>query len=198
MGRFRLRRSVLVWWTTALALAACTGIVIGGVVRAAEQRAAQYGSVQRVVVVRHAVPAGRELKSADVESIDMPAAFIPDAPLAQGPVGRTVIVPLAAGEVVLASKLAPTGLSGAAALLRRGERALAVPAGPGTPPLSVGDVVDGLATVTETGETTVVAAHGRVLAADDRAITVAMRPQDAPGVAAALASATVTLALAGR
>jgi len=198
MRRFRLRRSVMVWWTTALALAAVTGVVVGGVVRGAEQRAANYGSVRRVLVAQRSIPAGHEVRAADVATAEMPAAFVPDARLATHAVGRTAIVPMAPGEVVLASKLAPSGLSGAAALLRRGERALAVPAGPGTPPLAIGDLVDVLATVTETGETTVAAARARVLRADDRAVTVAVRPQDAPGVAAALASATVTLALAGR
>ena len=198
MALFRLRRSTAVWWTTAVGLAAVTGVVIAGVVQGAEQRAAQYGSVRRVLVARRPVAAGIILRSADVASVDMPAAFVPDGPLARSPVGRTVIVPLQRGEVVLASKVAPTGLTGAAALLRGGERALAVPAGPGTPPLAVGDVVDVIATVTETDETTLVAARARVLAADDRAVTVAVHHDDAPAVAAALATATVALALAGR
>jgi hypothetical protein len=73
-----------------------------------------------------------------------------------------------------------------------------VPTGPGTPPLAPGDLVDVLATIPETGETDVVASRGRVLAADDRAVTVAVQPEDAPAVAAALASATVALALAAR
>ena len=198
MFRLRVRRSVVVWWTTAVALAAVTGVVVAGVVRGAEARAAQYGSVQRVLVARHEVAAGRVLRAGDVRWKDMPRAFVPDAPLASSPVGRTVVVPLERGEVVLASKVAPSGLTGVAALLRNGERALAVPTGPGTPPLGPGDVVDVLATVPETGETALVAARGRVLAADERAITVAVRPQDAPAVAAALATATVTLALAAR
>ncbi len=198
MFGLRLRRSLVVWWMTAVALAAVTGVVVAGVVGGAEARAARYGSVRRVLVARHEIAAGRVLRAGDVTWTAIPAAFVPDGPLARSPVGRTVIVPLDRGEVVLASKVAPLGLTGAAALLRRGERALAVPASPGTPPLAVGDIVDVLATLPESGETSVVAARARVLAADDRAITVAVRPHDAPAVAAALATATVALALAGR
>lgn len=196
--QFRWRRSQIVWWTTAIALASVTGVVIAGLVRGAEEQAAQYGSVREVLVARRHVAAGAVLRAGDVTTAQMPAAFVPRVDLARSPVGRTVIVPLEPGEVVLASKMAPEGLTGIAALLRRGERALAVPTGPGMPPLERGDAVDVLATANDTGETALVASRARVLSADEEAVTIAVHPDDASGVAAALATATVTLALTAR
>jgi Flp pilus assembly protein CpaB len=194
--RFRIRRSSVAYWTTALALALVTGVFVAGVVRGAEERAARYGDVRRVLVARRSVPSGAVLRAADVVERVMPQAFIPRGLLARSPVGRTVVVPLVAGEVLLASKVAPDGLRGVTALLRAGERALALPVGPGTPPLAIGDRVDVMATAPDGSDTAVVAKAARVVGVDERAVTVAVHPADAPGVAAALAAATVTLALA--
>ncbi len=68
---------------------------------------------------------------------------------------------------------------------------------PGTPPLSVGDRVDVLATPPNSASSVVLAHGARVVGVDDRAVTVAVRPDEAPAVAGALAAATVTLALTG-
>jgi Flp pilus assembly protein CpaB len=109
------------------------------------------------------------------------------------------LVPLVPGEVVLASKLAPDGLRGAAALLPAGWRALAVPAGPGgRPPVAVGDHVDVHATQAD-GTSVVVAASAVVLAHDHAAdaLTVAVPADDAPALASAIATGSVTLALTG-
>jgi Flp pilus assembly protein CpaB len=193
---FRWHRSAAVYWTAAIALALVTAMFVAGVVRDAELRAARYGVVRRVPVARRSIAVGARLGPADVVMRVLPVALLPTGPVARALTGRTVVVPLTTGEVVLASKLAPTGLRGVAALLRDDERALAVPAGPGTPPLAVGDRVDVLATPSEGGETIVVAADARVVGVDDRAVTVAVYPEVATGLAAALAGATVTLALA--
>ncbi len=198
MRRFRLRRSAAAYWTVAIALAVVTGVFIAGLIRDAEESAARYGTTRPVLVARRSVPAGTVLRPGDVTEREMPIAFLPAGPLARSPVGHATVVPLIAGEVLLAAKLAPTGLRGVAALLRGDERALAVPVGPGTPPLAVGDRVDVLATDPSDGTTTVVARAARVVGADDRAVTVAVLPAEAPAVAAALAAATVTLALAAR
>jgi Flp pilus assembly protein CpaB len=185
-----------VFWTAALALAAVTGVFVGTAMRAAEDRAAQFGAIRRVPVARRPIAAGAIVRAADVVDRDMPAAFVPAGGAARSPVGRTAIVAVSVGEVILASKVAPEGLRGVAALLRSGERALAVPVGPGTPPLTVGDLVDVLATPPDTGATLVAARATRVVGVDDRAVTLAVHPADAAAVAAAVAAATVTLALA--
>jgi hypothetical protein len=73
----------------------------------------------------------------------VPAAGVADAATDELPVGSVVRYPIAAGEPVIPDRLAPDGLSGAAALVPQGQRAVAVPLGPGgTPPVHPGDRVD--------------------------------------------------------
>ena len=195
------RRSAIAWWASAVLLASVTG----GVVRSAIVRSSavldELGPLRPVPVVAATLDAGDVVGEGDVVVARRPSAMVPDGPLvdAEGVVGRVALVPLVPGEVVVASKLAPDGLQGAAALLPPGMRALAVPAGPGgRPPLSIGDAVDVLATLGE--ETGVVAEAAMVLALDDAsdAVTVAVSPAEAPAVASAIATGTVTLALTGR
>jgi Flp pilus assembly protein CpaB len=107
---------------------------------------------------------------------------------------------LVPGEVVVRSRLAPDGRRGAAALLPEGQRAIAVPGGAGRPPLRLGDRVDVLATLgDDSGRTVVVVTGATVLDVDDQRdlVTIAVPPDDAPSVASAVATATVTLALSG-
>jgi Flp pilus assembly protein CpaB len=107
-----------------------------------------------------------------------------------------VLAPLARGEVVTAGRVAPAGVGGLAALLPDGARALAVPIGPGTPPLRRGDRVDVLATFEGDEPTFAVASGAAVLAVTrDKAVTVAVTADEAPRVAFALAQGAITLAL---
>jgi Flp pilus assembly protein CpaB len=114
---------------------------------------------------------------------------LPEGPLAEAPVGGTALVPLAPGEPLLAAKLAPDGVSGVAALVPSGARAIGVPVGDAMPALQRGDRVDVLAP-------SVVAADAVVLDVGELVITVAVIAADAPRVADALARGPVTLALA--
>lgn len=201
-ARSWVRRSAVAWWAGVALLC----LVTGGTVRATLARSSavldEVGTLRPVVVVTDGVAAGEVVEVGDVAVARRPSSMLPDG-AARGDegavVGRVALVPLLAGEVVVASKLAPDGLQGAAALLPSGMRALAVPAGPGgRPPVSIGDAVDVLATLAE--ETVVVAEAAMVLALDDAsdAVTVAVSPAEAPAVASAIATGTVTLALTGR
>jgi Flp pilus assembly protein CpaB len=131
-----------------------------------------------------------------------------------------------AGEPVVASRLAPHGLTGTAALVAPGERAVTVPPGPAAaPPLVVGDLVDVLTVLPvgpggagehgDRGEhgdgdgdhgdgdgggeapAFVLVEQAAVVDVTDGAVTVSVPAADAPRVAWALASGTVVLALAG-
>lgn len=200
-----LRRSSFAWWAAATVLALATG----GVVRAGVTRSSamldELGPLRPVVVVVHDVEVGAVVGDGDVAVRRRPSAMVPDGALpgrAAAAVGRVAVVPLEPGEVVLAAKLAPDGLRGAAALLPDGMRAIAVPAGPGgRPPLSIGDRVDVLATVgladASAAPTVVVAAGAVVVALDDEsdAVTVAVPADEAPTVASAITTGTITLAL---
>ncbi|MEY2437667.1 MAG: hypothetical protein QOF97_2503, partial [Acidimicrobiaceae bacterium] len=84
----------------------------------------------------------------------------------------------------------------------RGSRAVAVPVGPDALHLQTGDLVDLLATLEPAAAggsgnepTVVVAESAVVLEVGEQSVTVAVPAADASGVAFALASGTVTLAL---
>ena len=203
--RFFLRRFPLLYWVAAFSLAFVTATVVHGTVGRAQAAAARYGSVRAVPVAVRPVAAGNVVAAGDVAVRRVPAAFVPSGRL--GVVGRVAVVPLAAGEVLLASKLAGAGEQGVAALLPEGTKALAVPAGAGTPPLARGNRVDVLASFdTAAGEeaqgadagapTFPVAIAALVLEVDpETAVTVAVTPDEAPRVAFAIAKGTVTLAV---
>jgi Flp pilus assembly protein CpaB len=198
--RFFLRRFPLLYWVAALSLAGLTAVVVFGFVGRAQAASARYGSVRAVPVAVRSLEVGAVVRAGDVEVRRVPAAFVPAGRV--GRAGRTVLVPVARGEVLLASKLAPDGERGLAALLPSRSKALAVPVGPGTPPLARGNRVDVLASFevadapAGTDPTFPVAVAALVLEVEpDEAVTVAVSPDEAPRVAFALAKATVTLAL---
>ena len=207
------RRSSFAWWAAVVALALLTGAVVRSALVRSSAVLDELGPLREVVVVVAPVEVGEVVGEDDVSVARRPSSMIPDGGVGAAAgdggeggvgavVGRVTVVPLVAGEVVVASKLAPAGLRGAAALLPDGLRALAVPAGPGgRPPVSIGDRVDVLATFAAgdagSAPTVVVAAAALVLALDDEsdAVTVAVTPDEAPTLASAIAAGTITLAL---
>lgn len=197
----RLRRHPFALWALAVALAAATALTVHRLVGQAAERAAALGGMRTVPVAARAVERGAALAGADVALRPLPAALLPSGPLARSPVGRVALVPLAAGEVLLAAKLAPEGLRGVAALVPPGLRALAVPVEPGGLRLRLGDRVDVLATfdTIEAGSepTFPVVRAAVVVDVAEEAVTVAVTADEAPRVAFAVARGTVTLALAG-
>jgi Flp pilus assembly protein CpaB len=198
----RLRRSPLPFWLLSLALAGLTGLTVARLVDEAATRAAELGGLVDVPVAARPVAAGRTLRDGDVAVRRLPAALLPRGRLARAPAGRVAVVPLAAGEVLLAAKLAPDGLTGVAALVPPGHRALAIPVDPGGLALNPGHRVDVLATfdaatpeAPDPEPTFPVATDALVVDAGDEAVTVAVTPTQAARVAFALARGTVTLAL---
>jgi Flp pilus assembly protein CpaB len=182
----RWRRSPLVFWIAALALAvAAAGLADGG-----DDPPTSSGDTRLVPVARNDLDRGRRLDGDDVEWTRRPSTDLPRSPAAETE-GRVVTEPIAAGEVVVESRLAPGGAGGTTALLPAGTRAIAVPSTLGTPPLEIGDHVDLLATL----EARAVARDAVVVATSDDAVTVAVDEGEAIEVAAALASGGVVLAL---
>ncbi|HUP87553.1 MAG TPA: SAF domain-containing protein [Acidimicrobiales bacterium] len=190
-----MRRSSAAWWFGAAVLALATGGVVRSSVARSSALLDQLGPLRSVPVVVRPVSEGDVVGRADIRFERRPASTIPDDDV--GASGRVAIVALVPGEVLVASRLAPDGLRGAAALLPSGMRALSVPAGPaGRPPAAVGDHVDVLATDADLS-TVVVAEAALVLAVDDEsdAVTIAVPADDTPAVVSAIAGGTVTLAL---
>lgn len=222
--RMGLRRSSLLFWSATLAVAATTGLFVSKQVSEASARAARLGGLLDVPVATRPIAAGEVLRPADVSVRRLPAAAVPEGALARSPAGRPTLVPLAAGEVLLAEKLAPDGVRGVAALLPAGMRALAVPVDPAGLALERGHRVDVLATFdveladdhgavggesataapmlndepTSAGAPTFpVATDAVVLQAGEESVTIAVSPDEALRVAFAISRGTVTLALTG-
>jgi Flp pilus assembly protein CpaB len=213
----RLLRSPVAFLLAAVALGVVTVGIMNGLTGQARADAAALGGLRSVPVATHALDAGDEIGAGDMTMRRLPTRLIPRGAVATRAEGRIAVVPIAPGEVLLQSKLAPWGLRGAAALLPQGTRALAVPVGGGTPPLAVGNHVDLLAAFspdrgaaspdstsdsTDTGTSSsdpsfAVAEDALVIAIGHDTITVAVDQDAAPSVAYAIAAGTIVVALTG-
>jgi len=192
----RLARTPFVFWLAVAGLALATALVVAGALGRVQALARRYGPLRPVVVAARPVDRGVGLAAADVEVRRLPASFLPpDTFAAVDDVrDRAPVVPLLPGQPVLRGHLAPDGLTGAAALLPPGMRAVAVPADGAAPTLRVGDVVDVLATL-EDDATLAVAVDALVVEAGEGTASVAVTPEAARAVAFVVANGTVTLTL---
>ena len=192
-----------VWWAAAVVLAVASAAVVVRATGDADAARRRWGSTRAVAVAVAPIDAGIAIDASAVAVRDVPAGLVPDGALGTVPDGRVALAPIVAGEVLVEARLAPAGLSGPAALVPPGWRAIAVPsgAGPGPPPLAVGDRVDIFATfLAEAGTeppTVAVAEDALVVAVDDEGVTVAVPEVDAARVAFATTAGAVTLALRG-
>lgn len=205
--RFRpglaLRRNPRLWWTVVLTSALATGWIVADAIAGAEAAREQWGSTTSVLVASRAVTVGEAIEPGDVSTERWPRALVPASALAELPPGAIATAPIVAGELLVAERLAPQGLTGVAALLPAGTRAVAIPTEPGTaPPLSVGDRVDVLVALPlemagDGPPGFAVVTGAVVVATSDAAVTVAVPRDSAPRVAVALGQGAVSLALVG-
>ena len=185
--RFFLRRFPVGWWLAAFLLVAVTGLTVSSLVGRASNLAARWGAPERVAVATRSLETGDVVASGDVVLRAVPSGLVPAGALRRPPVGRTLLAPLARGEVVTEVRIGT--------FIPDGTRALAVPVGPGTPTLRRGDKVDVLATFDGDEPTFAVASGAGVLdVVAGKTVTVALTADEAPRVAFALAQGTVTLA----
>jgi Flp pilus assembly protein CpaB len=207
----RARRAIVrpnVRRTVAAALALVTALAVISLIEAAGAARDRWGATRPVAVATRDLGPGDVVDAGAVEVRDLPRGVLGEASMTEVPVGAVVRHPILAGEPVARARLAPDGLTGVAALVPAGERAVAVPVGPaGVPPLAVGDLVD-VVTVMPGGATA--AADGAsgdpaftlveraaVVDVAEQAVTIAVPDRDAPRVAWAVANGAVVLALAG-
>ncbi|MFZ6005106.1 MAG: Flp pilus assembly protein CpaB [Actinomycetota bacterium] len=207
VARFRpglaLRRDPRLWWAVVLTTALVTGWIVADSIAGAQEARDQWGSTTSVVVASRAVRTGEVIEPGDVSTERWPRALVPDSALTELPPGATATAPIVAGELLVAERLAPQGLSGVAALLPAGTRAVAIPTEPGlAPPLAVGDRVDVLVALpielAGDGPPGFAVVTGAVVVdTSDAAVTVAVPRDSAPRVAVALGQGAVSLALVG-
>lgn len=129
---------------TSVALVALgTAFAVTTFLQAEEEARGRWGKTRPVVVAQRDLQPGDRVDSSAVAVRRLPDAVVTDAALSAPPVGSVVRYPVVAGEPLVGERLAPEGVTGAAALVPRGHRAIGLPRGQlGTPPLQVGDVVD--------------------------------------------------------
>lgn len=182
-------------------LVAAVALTAGLAADAAADRRA-WGETTAVVVVRRPVPAGAVVGPDDIATRDLPRALVPagSVPAPEAPtvaIGRVAATDLAAGEVLLATRLAPEAFSSGRGVGPRG-RTLAVPLDLPAPPVEAGDRVDLLAPAAGTEPAlgaappaVVVAEEAVVVGVDDATLVVAVAGPDVPEVVAALLQHTV-------
>ncbi|MGH9230289.1 MAG: SAF domain-containing protein, partial [Acidimicrobiales bacterium] len=142
LARTVVRRAVV------LGLAIVTGLVVISLVSSAEAARQRWGRARAVAVATRDLTPGDVIDASTVEVRRLPDAAVSRGALAEPPIGSVVRQPVVAGEPLVAERLAPQGLTGVAALVPAGHRAVAVPIGPmAAPPLAIGDLVDVLAVV---------------------------------------------------
>lgn len=199
-SRFPILRPPPARLVLAVVLALLAGAVVHRATAAASARAAELGELAPVAVAQYDLEAGDVVGPGDVALLDRPVAHLPDGFVGEDPTGRTVRTDVAAGEVVVAGRLAGEGRDGPAALVPEGWRAIAIPVVDAPLPARPGDVVDVLAAYDPSlvrDPTEVVAADAVVVDVADDAITVAVSSTRLTDVAHALANGYVTLALVG-
>jgi len=210
----RARRAVVrpvVRRAAVAALALVTAVAVASLVGAAGSARDRWGTTRPVAVATRDLSPGDVVDAGAVDVRELPSGVLGEATMTDVPVGAVVRDPIMAGEPVAPVRIAPDGLTGAAALVPAGERAVAVPVGPaGVPPLAVGDLVD-VVTVVPGGATGLADGAGdgsgapaftlveqaAVVDVGEQAVTIAVPERDAPRVAWAVANGAVVLALAG-
>lgn len=142
---------------------------------------------------------GSTIEASDIDQRQVaPPDLLGGVALVDDPVGRVVTSAILAGEAIVEHRVAPDGLSGVAALVPAGHRAVALPVTLAPLPVTVGDRVDVLVAAAEGVFTTdVVARDALVVATSAEMVTIALDEQSATEVADGLASGVVTLALRG-
>jgi Flp pilus assembly protein CpaB len=191
-----------------LGLAVVTGLVVISLVSSAEAARQRWGRARPVAVATRDLAPGDVIDGSMVEVRRLPEAAVSPGALAEPPAGSVVRQPVVAGEALVAQRLAPQGLTGVAALVPAGHRAVALPIGPlAVPPLTVGDLVDVLAVVPLAGDDPPgqsanepafpLVEAATVVDVGEQSITVAVPEPDAPRVAWLLANGSAVLALAG-
>ena len=187
-------------------LAVATALTVLALADAADAARDRWGRTRAVAVATRDLAPGELVEPGAAELRHLPTGLLAGEPLDEVPAGAVVRHPIVAGEPLQAGRLAPHGVTGVAALLGRGERAVAVPAGAQpTPPLAVGDWVDVLAVLPAAGADAApggapafpVVEGATVVDVGDAGVTVAVPREDAARVAWAAAGGTVALALSG-
>lgn len=154
-----------------------------------------YGDRRRIEVASRDLDLGHIIGEDDLERRELPAALIPDAPV-DDPIGRTVIEPIVAGEVLLPRRLSDQRSSGMPAVIGDTARVVSIERTPLTPGVRPGDHVD-LCAPGVGARGAVIARRALVIGADEDSVTVAITTAELPAVARSILDGDVIMALIG-
>ena len=181
------------WWALAprqrfvAVVALIVLIVTGGVSHVA---ATPYGPPVTVLIAAHDLSVGQVLAPGDVRRANWPEGLIPDGALTDAS-GR-LAAPLPTGSVLTDRHLTESGV---AALLPAGTVAVPLPI-EAIPTIEPGQWVDLIGRDVQ-GIGGVLARDASVLSADGEDVWVAVQREEAPDVAAAAATGTITVVVVG-
>lgn len=198
----------------ALGVALVTGLTVSSMIREAERQREAWGRTRLVAVATRDLEPGEVIDGDSVQLRRLPEVAVAAFALRAVPDGSVVRHPVAAGEALVAERLAPEGLSGVAALVPEGHRAVSIPFTPGSaPPIRTGDEVDLLAVMPTVADVsghdhddaqardsppvTPLAERALVVDVTEQSVSVAVEAPEAPLVAYALTNGAVLVALAG-
>ncbi|MEI7593200.1 MAG: SAF domain-containing protein [Actinomycetes bacterium] len=193
-------------WLLAAGLALAAAAIVASTANDAATTVAALGTTRSVRVARHDLDIGDVIGRDDFEFREWPVGDLPHDVAELDPVGQVVVATIVAGEIISSRRLGPHGISGLAALVPDGFRAIAIPIeGTGTQ-VRVGDRVDMFNPKSDTDALAnrrssaagLVAANARVIGEADTSIVVAVSDTEAAAVATALGQGMVVVAIVGQ
>lgn len=185
----------------SVVLAVVCGLLVTRTLSSAQVTASRFGELVDVWIADDEIEVGRSVGGrASLQR--WPRAFVPAGAVTEDPSSRTALAPVAAGEVLVASRLSGAGREGVASLVPDGWRAIAIPMTDAALPVRAGQRVELLGSFPSgdglISPAVVLSADGLVVdVGDDDAITVAVPAARATKVAAALSTGLVTVTLVG-
>ncbi len=194
-------------WIITVVLALVVGLFVRSSLNRADVIRSAYGEQRSVLVATADIAPGTVIDDSNTDMRDWPIGLLPQG-AATSDSGRTVTERIGKGEVIVDRRLSGDNGSGPEALMPPGGRALAVPTGPASPTVGVGDRVDAFAPSDASRANSAasapteprfaarrIARAARVIAVGPDSITIAVTALEAPFVAQASLDASIALVL---
>lgn len=172
---------------------------VQALVQRANRDAVRWGTRAPVVVAVHRLEAGHRIQPTDVQIRQWPTGVLPlgAASSVDAVVGRMPAVPVAAGQIFTPGLIAGRNASPSALRVGRGRVGVTIETGAARPELATGSDVVVIASPDAQARSGAAAVEGRVVAVNDRFVTVSVIEQQASTLASLLAGGPVYVALKG-
>lgn len=209
LERSSLARQVAVRRVGLLGLAALVAWAVTATVADAQATRAEWGHTVAVLVAERDLEPGELLDEGNAAVEQVPGRFVPDGALTSVPSNRRVTSMVAAGEMIVATRLAARDAGAMAARLPDGTQAVTVALGDAAAPVQPGDAVDvfvaaptdafasGFEDAPVTLSARAVARAATVLAVSASGVTLAVRDGQVADAVAAAAVGQVHLVITG-